>query len=298
MKFEQSGILLLDKPEGPSSAHVVARAKRILGARKVGHLGTLDPFASGLLPLGINEGTKIAQMFLDADKRYAGTMILGVETDSQDLTGTPVRQAKVPELALSDLTALRQAFTGPLEQVPPMFSALKQNGVRLYDLARRGKEVSREPRSVVIRSLDLCLAGPGEIGFTVSCSKGTYVRTLVTDMGRNLGCGAHLGSLRRVSCGAFEISAAVTLEELEACDNERIPLISMNAALAHLPAVIFESAAVQRIRAGQQAVLSTIGKPSDVVTTLRIIDENHNLVALGEWQETRAAWTLARVFNP
>lgn len=298
MKFVKSGILLLDKAEGPSSAHVVASAKRLLGAHKVGHLGTLDPFASGLLPLGINEGTKIAQMFLDADKGYAGTMILGAETDSQDRTGTLLRQTKVPELAASHLAALRQTFTGSLEQIPPMHSALKQNGVRLYELARRGMDVPRQPRRIVIQSLDLWLKGPGEIGFAVICSKGTYVRTLVTDMGRNLGCGAYLGSLRRVGCGPFEISSAVTLEELEACDAGKVPLISMNAALAHLPVVVFGAPAAQRVRAGQQAALAAIGEPRDTATTLRIVDENRNLLALVEWQKTLGTWKFMRVFNP
>jgi len=297
MKFEKSGILLLDKGEGPSSAHVVARAKRMLGARKVGHLGTLDPFASGLLPLGINEGTKIAQTFLDADKSYTGTMILGAETDSQDRTGRLLRQATVPELAVSDLAALRQAFTGHLEQIPPMFSALKQNGVRLYALARRGEAVPREPRCVQIRSLDLWLNSPKEIGFALACSKGTYVRTLVADMGRDLGCGAHLGTLRRVGCGPFEVSSAVTLEALDAFDDGEVPLISMNAALAHLSAVVFKAPAVLRVRAGQQEALSAIGEPKDAATTLRILDQNEDLVALAEWQAARGAWKLVRVFT-
>jgi tRNA pseudouridine55 synthase len=298
MKFAKSGILLVDKGEGPSSAHVVAHAKRILGARKVGHLGTLDPFASGLLPLGINEGTKIAQTFLDADKSYTGTMILGAETDSQDRTGRLLRQATVPELAVSDLAALRRAFTGQLAQIPPMFSALKQNGVRLYELARRGEAVPREPRCVQIRSLDLWLNSPKEIGFALACSKGTYVRTLVADMGRELRCGAYVGTLRRVACGPFEVSSAVTLEDLDAFgDGAAVPLIPMNAALAHLPAVAFKAPAVLRIRAGQQEALSAIGEPKRTATTLRILDQNEDLVALVEWLEARGAWKLVRVFN-
>jgi len=297
MKFLNSGILLLDKAEGPTSAHVVARAKRILGARRVGHLGTLDPFASGLLPLGINEGTKIAQTFLDADKRYTGTMILGAETDSQDRTGSLLHHATVPKLAAGDLVALRRTFTGRSEQIPPMFSALKHKGVRLYELARKGKAVPREPRSIVIQRLDLWLNSPEEIGFAVTCSKGTYIRTLVADMGKELGCGAYLDSLRRVGCGPFDIASAVTLEELDACNDGSVPLISLNKALAHLPTVVFEAPAVSRLRAGQQAELSVIKEPEDSATTLRIIDQNQEIAALIEWHEARGVWKLVRVFS-
>ena len=297
MTFMQSGILLLDKVEGPTSAHLVARVKRLLGANKVGHLGTLDPFASGLLPLGINEGTKIAQTFLDSDKSYTGTMVLGAETDSQDRTGNRLSEATVPPLNAQDLTVLRRAFTGPLEQVPPMFSALKYHGERLYALARRGQTVRREPRAVVIRALELWLNNSQEIGFAVTCSKGTYVRTLVTDMGRNLGCGAYLGTLRRVGCGPFDVSTALTLDELEAVPEEAVPLISMGAALAHLPAVVLDAPAVTRIRSGQQDVLAGVGAPAGAGTVSRINDLDQNLVALVEWQATRGAWKLLRVFK-
>jgi len=297
MGFTKSGILLLDKAEGPSSAHLVARAKRILGAHKVGHLGTLDPFASGLLPLGINEGTKIAQLFLDADKSYTGTIVLGAETDSQDRTGRIVCERTVPELDETDLSALRDAFTGRLEQIPPMFSALKRNGVRLYELARKGQVVPRGARVVEIRSLELWRRAREELGFALTCSKGTYVRTLVSDMGKQLGCGAYLSSLRRVRCGPFEVSRAVTVEQLEDCGNGEIPIISTNAALEHLPAVVFEEPQVRHIRAGRQEALHAMREPQDTNKTLRIIDRDENLVALTEWHANGRVWRIARVFN-
>jgi tRNA pseudouridine55 synthase len=143
-----SGLLLVDKPEGPTSAHVVERVKRILGAKKVGHLGTLDPFASGLLPLGIDDGTKIAEIFLTAQKSYQGVIALGVETDTQDSTGKVIETREVPVLADPELEKLRQAFSGALMQTPPMFSALKKDGVRLYRLARKGQTVDRAPREI------------------------------------------------------------------------------------------------------------------------------------------------------
>src|SRR5712691_2116499 len=179
-----SGLLLVDKPEGPTSAHVVGRVKRILGAKKVGHLGTLDPFASGLLPLGIDDGTKIAEIFLTAQKSYRGVIALGVATDTQDLTGKVIETRAVPALADLELEKLRRAFTGTLMQTPPMFSALKKDGVRLYRLARKGQTVERAQREIKVEALRLWTLGAAEIGFEVTCSKGTYIRTLAADMGQ------------------------------------------------------------------------------------------------------------------
>ncbi|MGH7784457.1 MAG: tRNA pseudouridine(55) synthase TruB, partial [Candidatus Binatia bacterium] len=168
----QSGLLLIDKPEGPSSAYVVHKSKMILGAKKVGHLGTLDPFASGLLLLGVNDGTKIADIFLRAPKSYRGVMILGVETDSQDSTGTVTDVRDVPPFGEQDLHALEQQFSGDLKQIPPMFSALKRGGMRLYKLARQGKEVPREPRAIRIDAIHLRKLNSAEIGIDVTCSRG------------------------------------------------------------------------------------------------------------------------------
>jgi tRNA pseudouridine55 synthase len=168
----ESGLLLVDKPEGPSSAHVVSRVKKILGAKKVGHLGTLDPFASGLLLLGINEGTKVADIFLGAVKSYHGVMVLGVETDSQDATGNILTVGPAPAVGDTELLVLEKKFTGDLQQVPPMFSALKKDGVRLYRLARQGKEVPRESRSIRVEKLCLRRLNDAELEFDVTCSRG------------------------------------------------------------------------------------------------------------------------------
>ena len=155
----QSGILLIDKPEGPSSAQVVGRIKAISGAKKLGHLGTLDPFASGLLLVGVNEGTKVADIFISAAKSYRGVMVLGVATDSQDATGNVIKERPVPPVGKSELKELERKFTGELQQIPPMFSALKKDGVRLYKLARQGKEIPRAPRAITIETLRLCKSG-------------------------------------------------------------------------------------------------------------------------------------------
>ena len=172
MHLHRSGILLVDKPEGPSSARVVATAKRLTGARKVGHLGTLDPFASGLLPLAVNEGTKIAQYFLDADKGYTGVMTLGAETDTQDRTGKLLFQRDPPLLGRQEIESLRREFSGCLQQVPPMYSALKKDGARLYELARKGMAVGREARPVRVEFNRLEQVGPCQVGVRADLFQG------------------------------------------------------------------------------------------------------------------------------
>jgi tRNA pseudouridine55 synthase len=293
----RSGILLIDKPEGPSSAQIVHRAKAVLGAQKAGHLGTLDPFASGLLLLGINEGTKIADVFLSAAKRYRGVMVLGVATDSQDSTGNVIETRSVPALDVKRLERLEAQFTGELQQVPPMFSALKKDGVRLYRLARQGREVPREPRLVRVELLRLAQIGATEIELDVICSRGTYVRTLAADMGAALGCGAHLRSLRRLSCGRLKIEQAVSLVKLE--QEKSVPagaLVPLAAALSHLSAVTWDNRWIARLRMGQQEILRQLGKPLAEEKLQPILDRQGNLAALAEWDEG-SGWRLARVFR-
>jgi len=296
----QSGILLIDKPEGPSSAQVVGRIKAISGAKKLGHLGTLDPFASGLLLVGINEGTKVADIFISAAKSYRGVMVLGVATDSQDATGNVIKERPVPPVGESDLKELERKFTGELQQIPPMFSALKKDGVRLYKLARQGKEIPRAPRAITIETLRLRKSGEAEIELDVTCSRGTYVRTLAADMGEALGCGAHLKTLRRMSCGHLKLDNAVTLDELERLvEKEKIPLLSLSSALSHLRAVTWQSGWLSRVRLGQQEILNQIGKPLAGERLVRILDPRGELVALAEWSQDipGGLWRLARVFH-
>ena len=296
----QSGVLLIDKPVGPSSAQVVQRIKNLLGAKKVGHLGTLDPFASGLLLIGVNEGTKIADIFLGGSKSYHGVMALGVETDSQDGTGKVIRTSAVGPIGEAELARLECAFTGELKQVPPMFSALKKDGVRLYRLARQGKEVPREPRSIRIDALVLRPLNATEIEFEVTCSRGTYVRTLAADMGQELGCGAHLKSLRRTACDHLTVGQAVTPEQLaELCIAGEVPLLSLRAALSHVPAVAWRSQWVARLRLGQQEVLAQIGQPRPGEKMVGILEPRGALVALAEWADDVAPgrWRLVRIFK-
>ncbi len=296
----KSGLLLVDKPEGPSSAHIVHRAKISLGAKKVGHLGTLDPFASGLLLLGINEGTKISDIFLRAPKSYHGVVTLGVATDSQDSTGVVVKTRPVPSVAEHDLRILEQRFSGELQQTPPMFSALKRDGVRLYKLARQGKEVPRQPRTIHIDSIRLRQINCTELSIEVTCSRGTYVRTLAADLGEALGCGAHLKSLRRIACGHLRIDQAVTLDELEQFTTRaKSAMISLSNALSHLRGIKWDYRWVARLRLGQQESLSEIGKPLEEQELVRLLDARGDLVALIGWNEEipGGGWRLLRVFK-
>jgi tRNA pseudouridine55 synthase len=296
----QSGILLIDKSAGPSSAQVVGRVKKLFQAKKVGHLGTLDPFASGLLLLGVNEGTKIADIFLGGTKSYRGVMVLGVETDSQDATGKVVKEGSVPLIGETQLRRLEEEFTGEMQQVPPMFSALKKDGVRLYRLARQGKEIPRAPRSVRVEALRIEKVSDSELEFEVTCSRGTYVRTLAADMGQALGCGAHLKSLRRTACGHLNVQQSITIDELEQRFAQgSIPLVSLRAALNNLRMINWEGRLLSRLRLGQQEVLMQIGNRREAERLVGIVDSSGELGALAAWTEDlpEGRWRLFRVFH-
>jgi tRNA pseudouridine55 synthase len=211
------GVLLLDKPVGLSSNDALQKAKRLFGAQKAGHTGTLDPLASGLLPLCFGAATKFSQTSLDADKHYIATLTLGRTTTTGDLEGTPVLDRPV-ELSRADIEAACLRFTGPIEQRPPMHSALKHEGRALYEYARQGIEVERDARNVTIHRLDIVDWRAATLVLDVVCSKGTYIRTLAEELGRALGCGAHLAALRRTGSGTLAIDDAITLEQLAALD--------------------------------------------------------------------------------
>jgi tRNA pseudouridine55 synthase len=300
MTMTRSGILLIDKPEGPSSAQVVQRVKTILQAKKVGHLGTLDPFASGLLLVGVNEGTKIADIFLGGVKSYRGVIVLGVETDTQDGTGKILQERPIQPLDETQLRSLEHRFTGELQQVPPMFSALKRDGVRLYRLARQGKEVPREPRRIRIDNLRLNKLRDSELEFETTCSRGTYIRTLAADIGKELGCGAHLKILRRTACDHLRVESAVRIDELEnRCASGAVPLLTLQEALSHLPAVTWQSRYLSRLRLGQQELLGQIGDPPGGQNLLGILDPCGDLAVLVQWTEDvpGGRWRLFRVFK-
>ncbi len=212
-----TGVLLLDKPVDLSSNHALQRAKRAFNANKAGHTGTLDPFATGLLVCCFGRATKISTLMLEADKSYRATLSLGAETDSGDLTGEVVQQADYQAVDLSSerVKEVLTQFKGEIEQIPPMHSALKRDGKPLYEYARQGIVLERPPRQVTIYSIELISLEADTLVLDVECSKGTYIRTLAQDIGRVLGCYAHLSALRRLSVGDFLLSDAVTLEQIQ-----------------------------------------------------------------------------------
>src|SRR3954469_7683278 len=217
------GVLLLDKPLGLSSNDALQKAKWLLRAEKAGHTGTLDPMATGVLPLCFGAATKFSQLHLDADKSYEALARLGVRTASGDAEGEVVERRDVPAITPERLAEVQRQFTGAISQVPPMHSALKKDGKALYEYARAGIEVEREARNVTIYALELALVGPALLRIVAKVSKGTYIRTLGEDIGAALGCGAHLVSLRRIATGPFDVTQCVTLAELEAlAESDRI----------------------------------------------------------------------------
>lgn len=276
------GLVILDKPKGITSQKAVNRVKKILKAKCAGHTGTLDPFATGVLPICLGESTKVIP-FLDEDfKEYDAILKLGTETDTMDETGSVMDEKRVGELDKKDVWQVFLKFMGEIRQIPPMFSALKSNGVRLYSLARRGKEVPRSPRTVVIRELSLLDLSPPFIRFFVRCSRGTYVRVLGSDIGKELGFGGHLVELRRMRSGAFGIEDAVSLEDME---RGNVNFVSMNEALSHIEEINVTNRVALGIRSGKQIrksdLNSTIKPKFDVGAKLRI-SENHKLVSIAQ----------------
>lgn len=260
------GVLLLDKPAGMTSNHALQAAKRLFGARKAGHTGSLDPLATGLLPVCFGEATKASSFLLDADKGYQVRCRLGSATATGDADGETTATAAVPPLTPADVEAALAGFRGRISQTPPMYSALKHKGRRLYELAREGKEVERAPREIDIHEIGLVSLAGDTVEYRVRCSKGTYVRTLSEDIAKALGTLGHVTALRRYKVGPFDESGAVTLAQLEAiapAGPERLDalLIAPDRALAHLPEVRLSTETAYYLRRGQ-AVQSS-GAPRD-----------------------------------
>jgi tRNA pseudouridine55 synthase len=216
------GVLLVDKAEGMTSHDVVALIRRKLEIKKVGHCGTLDPIATGLLLLTLGRGTKIQDLLMSEDKKYAGTLLLGVTTSTQDRQGEIVNQREVLPFDENKIRAAFEKFCGDFYQMPPMVSAIKRGGVPLYKLARQGKVVEREARLVHVYRYGIDQIALPEIDFSVLCSKGFYVRTYVHDIGEELGCGAHLKSLRRLKSGRFDVDRAISVAEIKNASREEI----------------------------------------------------------------------------
>ena len=247
------GMLLLDKSPGMTSNDAVQRIKRLLQARKVGHTGSLDPIATGLLPICLGEATKLSSFLLNTDKRYRVLVRLGQTTSTGDVEGAVLEQKPVPILTEALIENFLERFRGAISQVPPMHSALKHQGARLYELARKGIEVQRPARQIHIYELKLIEFGPQHLDLDVHCSKGTYIRSLAEDIGALLGCGGHVERLRRTAVGNFSIAQAVGFEQLEALpDGARLArLLPLERIVAELPAVTLGEEPAFFLRRGQ-----------------------------------------------
>ncbi len=289
-----NGILIIDKPAGITSHDVVSRLRRILKTKSIGHTGTLDPFATGVLVMLIGKATRLAR-FLDKDaKEYEATVRFGFETDTGDATGSSKFQVQSSKsFTVEDVKSVLPEFRGEILQTPPMYSAKKIKGKKLYELARQGIEIEREPVKVKISKLEILSENleksandleleTWNLKLRVACSAGTYIRTLAEDIGKKVGTGAHLAELRRTRAGNFDLKQAVTLEELEEIvqtEKSGEVLISMNEALIHLPKVILTEVNVEKTRNGikynyQDAEINDN-------QAIRMTDENENLVAIG-----------------
>jgi tRNA pseudouridine55 synthase len=299
------GILIIDKPAGITSHDVVARCRRILKTKRVGHTGTLDPFATGVVVILVGKATRLAQ-FLDKDaKEYEAVARLGFETDTGDRTGElRITNYELRNVSDAEIEKVLNDFRGEIEQTPPMYSAKKVEGKKLYELARKGIEIERKPVNITIYELELIESGqPSAVSgqqktedqrpktkdrtIRVVCSAGTYIRTLAEDIGRRLGTGAHLAALRRTRAGKFDLAQAVMLEELEeiVAENkiERL-LISMNEALAHLPEIKLSDEEAAKTRNGMKLKFEAAEMNDN--QAFRLTDTSQNLVAVGFYSET------------
>jgi len=286
---DPDGIIIIDKPAGITSARVVSIVKKTLNAKKVGHGGTLDPFAEGVLICCVNQATRLADFLLHGTKKYIAELKLGEETDTQDLTGTVVSSAEPENYSIKTLQKEFKTFEGSLEQLPPVYSALKHKGVPLYKLARSGKPVQKPPRRVKIYSITILDIALPLIRFEVSCSAGTYIRTLGADIGKRLGCGGHLSALKRTASSGFTLDQAVSLSALKKLTPETLPpekFISMADALPEIPECRADSHLVKKIRHGQTITIGELigaggldtGRPEG--SKIKIVDQTGKLVAI------------------
>lgn len=315
----KSGILVVDKPEGLSSARVVSRLKHLLKVKKIGHTGTLDPFATGVLPIAVGQATRISKYFLQGVKGYHAQVTLGIETDTCDCTGTVTHKASSEQLAVLDpdqVNDVVSGFLGPQEQVPPAYSALKHKGQPLYKLARQGQMIQKPPRPIEIMAIAMenfrmDTDGHPVFDMPVTCSGGTYIRSLAHDIGAALGCGAHLSALRRTRAGQFKIQDAVGLD----CFETMLPLdietrlITMSRCLAFLPAFVADSQTAGKIKHGQPLYVADIPIPDalgivgdndesqDIVSDIRVLDSQDNLLAIVRPDKSGQIYKYCCVFN-
>lgn len=277
-----SGFILLDKPRGPTSNQVLQRVRRLFDARKAGHTGTLDPLATGMLPICLGEATKTAALAIQADKQYEATGELGVSTDTGDSLGQTTDTAKFEHVDAAAIAAILEEFVGEIEQVPPRYSAVRHEGKRLYEFARAGIDVPRQARIVTIHAIELVSLDLPAFSIRVRCSKGTYIRTLVEDIARKLGTLAHVTQLRRISADPFSANAMVELETLEAEESvearQRKYLLPVDCVLTHWPRIEIGANDAVRLRQGQKILLDH----GPAAGRFRVYDPSSVFVGIGD----------------
>ncbi len=302
MGCDLSGILVIDKPVDITSAKVVAGVKELIGAKKVGHAGALDPFATGILICCINRATRLSRFFLQGNKTYEAVLHLGVETDTQDWTGTITATCNKISYSAATIRSTFKRFEGIIEQHPPVYSALKHKGVPLYKHARRGTPVQKPARPVKILAISIIDMALPLIRFVVSCSAGTYIRTLCADIGTSLGSGGHLQELRRIESSGFTIAEAITLPTLEELVlSGKLPdrIISMADALRDMPSHVAGDILLEKIKHGRMITTSdiTLGKIDPKGGFIKIVDANNKLVAVLESEQDSREFSYCCVFN-
>ena len=287
------GIVNVNKPLGITSHDVVYRLRRILGIKKIGHTGTLDPDASGVLPMCVGKGTKLAEYLTAKDKQYFATMKLGAFTDTQDASGKIIESFEV-SVTKEEIRDAVKGFVGDIMQIPPMYSAIKVDGKKLYELAREGKTVEREPRQVTIENIEIKNIDmeTNTVEMLVDCSKGTYIRTLCNDIGAALGCGGYMSALKRTKSGRFDIKDSFTLEEIEkmAGENDFSFMVSVGEALSEYEKIVLADRNAQRVRNGIK--ISVEGLKMDEI--YRVFDEQGGFLALA--QQTENGFTIIKSF--
>lgn len=288
------GILIIDKPTGITSHDVVAKVRKLLKQKRVGHAGTLDPGASGVLPVCVGQATRVAEYLSESGKAYRATIVMGVVTDTYDAEGNVLRTGSVDDLTREQITAALSEFLGDTMQVPPRYSAIKIAGQPAYKRARAGEEITLEARPVTFYALDIIDWQPPVLILDIECSKGTYIRSLAYDLGERLGCGAHLHALVRTRSGPFTLDDCITLEELAQGARYMHPA---DSALQEYPALVLSEDMAERVRHGSTFAFSLPGEVTKNARLARVYDEERNFIAIAKWDETRSAWQPDKVFQ-
>jgi tRNA pseudouridine55 synthase len=308
------GTLIINKPEGWTSHDVVAKLRRILGTKKIGHIGTLDPFATGVLVVCVGKATRLVQFLIGLDKKYLATVRLGFATDTQDYTGKPITPLQSSDgVSLQDIRLTLNEFVGEQFQLPPMFSAKKVDGVVLHKAARAGREVEREPARIQIYAIELVSGesfnenadGTEDFKMRVHCSTGTYIRTLAHDLGKRLSLGAHLAALERTAVGHFDLKDALTLEAVEINKaSGTLTLMSLSDSVSHIPRLTVDESVIRYLLNGREVTMESLPEamrneagPEGEKTTVRVCDEQNGLIAICEFDTIRRSLKPRVVFS-